>query len=130
MSDPSSPQRQRLDKWLWHARVVKTRTLAQKLVTDGRVRVNREKVLAPSAAVKAGDVLTIALHQRVRIMRVLGFSDRRGSATQAGALFEDLTAPGAAGAGSEAGARPGPAVGGRPDKRQRRALDRLKKIDD
>jgi ribosome-associated heat shock protein Hsp15 len=130
VSDVASPQRQRLDKWLWHARVVKTRTLAQKLVAAGKVRINREKVLAPSAALKAGDVLTIGLRQRVRVMRVVGFSERRGSATQAGALYEDLSLPAAAGAGSEATPGPGPVSAGRPDKRQRRALDKLKKFDD
>ena len=56
----------RLDKWLWHARVVRTRTLAQKLVEAGKVRVNRAKTHPPSQAVRVGDVLTIVLPGAVR----------------------------------------------------------------
>ncbi|MEM8813003.1 MAG: RNA-binding S4 domain-containing protein [Pseudomonadota bacterium] len=85
--------RQRLDKWLWHARVVKTRTLAQKLVSGGKVRVNRQKILTPSAALKRSDVVTIALRSTVRVLKVLGFAERRGPASIAQSLFEDLSQP-------------------------------------
>lgn len=155
---PGESERQRIDKWLWHARVVKTRTLAQKLVNGGKVRVNREKVLAVSALVKIGDVMTIAVASRVRVLRVAGFSERRGSATMAQALFEDLTVAPDQGA-SEAGAatgtgtasesggeandasrqhggrdrhpegHPGGQGVGRPSKHDRRKLADLKKID-
>jgi ribosome-associated heat shock protein Hsp15 len=73
-------ERQRLDKWLWHARVVKARTSAAALVEAGHVRINGVREKAPGHAVKAGDVLTI------------GFSERRGDAPAARTLYEDLQA--------------------------------------
>jgi ribosome-associated heat shock protein Hsp15 len=74
-------ERQRLDKWLWHARVVKARTSAAALVEAGHVRINGVREKAPGHAVKIGDVLTIALDRTVRILKVVGFSERRGDAT-------------------------------------------------
>jgi ribosome-associated heat shock protein Hsp15 len=85
--------RQRVDKWLWHARVVKTRTLAQKLAESGHVRLNGVRITASSQPVKAGDVLTLAFEERVRILEVRGFSERRGSAGIAAALYEDKSPP-------------------------------------
>ena len=82
--------RQRLDKWLWHARVVKARTSAAELVEGGQVRVNGVREKAPGHSVKLGDVLTIALDNSVRVLKVTGFSERRGDATAARELFEDL----------------------------------------
>ncbi len=82
--------RQRLDKWLWHARVVKARTSAAALVESGHVRVNGVREKSPGHAVKAGDVVTIALDARVRLLKVIAFSERRGDARAASALFEDL----------------------------------------
>ncbi len=83
-------ERQRLDKWLWHARVVKARTSAAELVERGHVRINGVRETAPGHAVKAGDVLTIALDRSVRVLKVIGFSERRGDASAARALYEDL----------------------------------------
>ncbi|MCW5698124.1 MAG: RNA-binding S4 domain-containing protein [Bauldia sp.] len=83
--------RQRLDKWLWHARLARTRTTAQALATSGAVRVNRERTVSASHALKIGDVLTIAIAGGVRVLRVAAFADRRGSADVARALYEDLT---------------------------------------
>lgn len=95
MTEKSPPQPdpggQRLDKWLWFARVVKSRSLAARLVADGGVRVNRVKVEKPGTIVKPGDVLTIALLNRVRVLSVLHPGDRRGPATEASRLFEDVT---------------------------------------
>src|SRR5258705_3942263 len=71
--------RQRLDKWLWHARVVKARTSAAALVEQGHVRINGVREQSPGHAVKAGDVLTIGLDRGVRGLRVVGFSERRGA---------------------------------------------------
>ena len=84
--------RQRIDKWLWFARLMKTRTLAQKLALSGRVRVNREKVEATSQLVKAGDVLTIAGERGVRVLKVVSPGTRRGPAPEAQLLYEDLSA--------------------------------------
>ena len=83
-------ERQRLDKWLWHARVVKARTSAAALVEAGHVRINGVREKASGHAVKVGDVLTIRLDNRVRILKVLGFSERRGDATAARVLYGDL----------------------------------------
>ena len=73
-------ERQRLDKWLWHARVVKARASAAALVEAGHVRVNGVREKAPGHAVKPGDVLTIVLDRCVRLLEVVGFSERRGDA--------------------------------------------------
>jgi ribosome-associated heat shock protein Hsp15 len=83
-------ERQRLDKWLWHARVVKARTSAAALVEAGHVRVNGVRETAPGHALKIGDVLTIGLDNSVRILKVAGFSERRGDATAARVLYDDL----------------------------------------
>jgi ribosome-associated heat shock protein Hsp15 len=82
--------RQRLDKWLWHARVVKARTSAAELVGRGYVRINGVRETSPGHAVKSGDVLTVALDRSVRVMKVIGFSERRGDAASARVLYEDL----------------------------------------
>ena len=84
--------KQRLDKWLWHARVVKARSSAAELVERGYVRINGVRETSPGHAVKPGDVLTIALDRAVRVMRVTGFSERRGDAAAARVLYEDLQA--------------------------------------
>ncbi|HEX9469484.1 MAG TPA: RNA-binding S4 domain-containing protein [Bradyrhizobium sp.] len=83
-------ERQRLDKWLWHARVVRARTSAAALVEAGHVRINGVREKAPGHSVKAGDVLTIGLDRSVRVLRVLGFSERRGDASSARVLYDDL----------------------------------------
>jgi ribosome-associated heat shock protein Hsp15 len=84
--------KQRLDKWLWHARVVKARTSAASLVESGHVRINGVREKSPGHAVKAGDVLTVSLDRGVRLMKVIGFSERRGDATAARTLYEDVKA--------------------------------------
>src|SRR5262249_46604244 len=116
--------KQRIDKWLWHARVVRTRSSAAALVDEGHVRLNGERVSANSQPVKAGDVVTVALGRTVRVMKVIGFAERRGDADAARLLCEDLTPkPATAAAVPPAGLRdPG---SGRPTKQERRALDRL-----
>jgi ribosome-associated heat shock protein Hsp15 len=83
-------ERQRLDKWVWHARVVKARTSAAALVEAGHVRINGVREKAPGHSVKAGDVLTIGLDRRVRVLKVVGFSERRGDASSARVLYDDL----------------------------------------
>jgi ribosome-associated heat shock protein Hsp15 len=86
-------ERQRLDKWLWHARVVRARTSAAALIEAGHVRINGAREKAPGHAVKAGDVLTIGLDRTVRVLRVVGFAERRGDASAARVLYEDLQNP-------------------------------------
>jgi ribosome-associated heat shock protein Hsp15 len=82
---------QRVDKWLWFARVVKSRQLAQALIEQGAVRVNRIKVMRASGRIAAGDVVTVAVHDRIRVLKVLGEGKRRGPAAEARELYEDLS---------------------------------------
>lgn len=86
-----SPQGQRLDLWLWYARFAKSRTLAQVLIERGKARVNRERISKTSHIIKAGDVVTLSLGPRVRVIAIKGLGIRRGPATEAAALFEELT---------------------------------------
>ncbi len=90
MQPPEPAQRQRLDKWLWHARVVKARSSAAELIESGHVRINGARQKSPGHGVKTGDVLTVSLDRTVRLMKVIGFADRRGDADAARLLYEDL----------------------------------------
>jgi ribosome-associated heat shock protein Hsp15 len=83
-------ERQRLDKWLWHARLVKARTSAAALIEAGHVRINGVREKSPGHVVKVGDVLTIGLDRTVRVLKVVGFVERRGDATMARTLYDDL----------------------------------------
>ena len=83
-------ERQRLDKWLWHARLVKARTSAAALVAAGHVRVNGVRETSPGHALKAGDVVTVGLDRSVRVLKVIGFAERRGDAASARMLYVDL----------------------------------------
>lgn len=120
--------RQRIDKWLWHARVVRTRSAAAALAASGHVRLNSQRIDAASRTVRAGDVVTVALDRTVRVLKVLAFAERRGDATAGRALYEDLSPPAPRPAEAPpAGREPG---SGRPTKRDRRATDRLHEHDD
>lgn len=133
---PAPAGSQRLDKWLWFARFVKTRTAASELVGRGKVRLNRVRVEKPAQAVRPGDVLTITLNRRVWLVRVLGIAERRGPSAAAQSLYEQLTAEGdaikplassppSASRQSEETGPMRPAGSGRPTKKERRAIDRL-----
>jgi len=117
--------RQRIDKWIWHARLVRTRTAAAALAASGHVRLNGERVTGASRAVRLGDVVTVALDRSVRVLKVVGFAERRGGAESARRLMEDLVpAPTSGPEPAPAGVRsPG---AGRPTKRDRRAIGQLK----
>jgi ribosome-associated heat shock protein Hsp15 len=86
---------QRLDKWLWCARVAKTRALCARLVEQGNMRINRLPTDKPHARIRPGDVLTFAAGARapVRVWRVRALAGRRGPAAEARALYEDLSDP-------------------------------------
>jgi ribosome-associated heat shock protein Hsp15 len=83
----------RLDKWLWFARFVKTRSLATKLVVDGRMRINGAPTQKAHYSVKPGDVLTFALGPHIRIIKIVKLGARRGPAPEAQSLYEDLDPP-------------------------------------
>lgn len=91
MADPA--QKLRIDKWLWHARFFKTRSLAAKIVSGGKVRVNGQPVSKPAYAVSASDVLTFPQGDDVRVIKVLAMGERRGPAPEAQLLYEDLAPP-------------------------------------
>lgn len=91
VAHPTDEVRQRLDKWLWYARVARTRTLAARLVVEGHVRLNGQHVDQPARNVRPGDVLTIALEREVRVLRVLAPGVRRGPAPQARLLYDELS---------------------------------------
>lgn len=116
----------RLDKWLWFARVVKSRTLAATLVEEGKVRLNRERTTKPSQTVRVGDVLTISVGPRVRILEVAAIGVRRGPASEAQTLYIDRAPPLPR---SEPSPQPGhgerESGTGRPTKRDRRLIARL-----
>lgn len=129
---------QRIDKWLWFARLTKTRTLAAETVLAGKVRLNRARVDKPSQLVRVNDVLTVVLNRRVRLVKVVSLGVRRGPSAMALELYEELTAeadppkslsqspmqsPSLRQNGVSAGWRlPG---SGRPTKKERREIDRL-----
>ena len=85
-----APDRQRIDKWLWHARMVRTRSDAAALATAGFVRLNGKRMTAASHPVRIGDVVTLALDRSVRVVRVEGLCERRGGAPAARALYREL----------------------------------------
>ena len=120
--------RQRIDKWLWHARVVRTRSAAAALADSGLVRIHGARIDSSSRPVRPGDVVTVALDRNVRLLKVIGYAERRGSADVARTLFEDLTPPPEPPREPSAGARDDGT--GRPTKRERREIDRLQGRDD
>jgi ribosome-associated heat shock protein Hsp15 len=83
--------RQRIDKWLWHARMVRTRSAAADLANGGYVRVNGSRIEAAGTLVRLGDVITVALDRNVRVLKVASFAARRGASDVARALYVELT---------------------------------------
>ncbi len=122
---PGSAPAQRLDKWLWFVRAIKTRTQAAQLVTEGKVRLNRQRVEKPSQTVRPGDVVTVTVRGHVRILKVVASGERRGPAAEACTLYEDLTPPPPPRPEADPHASR-PAGSGRPTKKERRQTDRLK----
>ena len=124
------PERQRIDKWLFFARIIKSRTLAGKFAAGGNVRVNSEKIDQASFPVKPGDVLTITLERRILVLRIAGCGHRRGPAPEAQMLYEDITPkPAKPGEAKVIAAQREPGSG-RPTKRDRRKIDEFRNPDD
>ena len=86
-----APDRQRIDKWLWHARMVRSRSAAAALTTAGFVRLNGKRMTAAGHPVRIGDVVTLALDRTVKVVRVEGLCERRGGAPVARTLYRDVT---------------------------------------
>lgn len=85
----------RLDKFLWFARIVKTRALAQALAEKGRLRINGRPVDKAHAPLRIGDVLAFARRGEVRVLKIEALPIRRGPPAEARRLYSELT--GAAG---------------------------------
>ena len=130
---------QRLDKWLWHARFFKSRTLASDYCEGKGVRIAGQPVRKAHYQLKRGDVVTFAMENRdggplVRVLRVRDFSPRRLGAPLARELYDDLDPPAARGE-DDAGLAANGVAGerergsGRPTKADRRAIQRFKGVD-
>lgn len=130
---PSSPEAtQRLDKWLWCARFFKSRTLANKMVGSGKLRLSEKVISKAHQVVRSGDILTFPQGPHIRVVKVLATATRRGPAPEAQLLYEDLSP-------IEKSGKPKKTEGksriakrddgaGRPTKRDRRLTDRLKDV--
>lgn len=116
--------KQRLDKWLFFARAVKSRTLAQKLIEAGAVRVNSERTLRTDHQVGEGDVLTMSVHSRLLVWKVRDPGTRRGPAPEAAGLYEDLSPAPLPKAPQPLFVERDPGSG-RPTKKDRREIDKL-----
>ena len=121
---PETPDSLRVDKWLWAARFFKTRSLAAAACAGGKVDVNDEAA-KPAKAVRVGDMLRVTLPRDKRVAKVLALSAARGPAPAARALYEDLTPPKPPRA-RQAPPPYRPPGAGRPTKRERRELERLR----
>lgn len=119
--------RQRLDKWLFFTRLQKSRSIAQKAIESGDIRVNDARITQPSHALKAGDIVAVSLDRRDTIVRVLLPGVRRGPYEEARLLYEDLTPAAVPGEKQNAFEQATRERGsGRPTKKERRDVDRLK----
>ncbi|NQV45721.1 MAG: RNA-binding S4 domain-containing protein [Rhodospirillales bacterium] len=121
----------RIDKWLWYARFLKSRTLAATLSGSGKLRLNSEVVRKSHQVLKVGDVLTFPLGTHIRVIRVEALASRRGPAVEAQALYEDLDPPQQKAKEEDAASRTTTVArrdrgSGRPTKTERRATDRLR----
>ncbi|MET0438779.1 MAG: RNA-binding S4 domain-containing protein [Devosia sp.] len=126
-------RKERLDRFLFFSRAVKSRTLAQKLIETGAVRVNSERTDRTDHKVGAGDVLTMSLHGRIIVWRILDAGTRRGPASEAQGLYEDISPPSlpkAERSPYEAAIAERAAGAGRPTKKERRETDALRSEDD
>ena len=122
-------RKERLDKFLFFSRALKSRTLAQKVIETGAIRVNSERTDKSDYKVGAGDVLTMAIHGRIVVWKILDAGTRRGPASEAMTLYEDLSPPAlpkSERSPYEAAIAPRDEGTGRPTKKQRRETDRLR----
>ena len=126
-------RKERLDKFLFFSRAIKSRTLAQKVIETGVIRVNSERTDRSDHKVGAGDVLTMSLHGRIVVWRILDAGTRRGPAAEAQGLYEDLSPPPLPKAELspyDAALAPRNEGAGRPTKKERRETDRLRDGDE
>lgn len=134
--DPEPKATQRVDKWLWYARIFKSRSLAAKFVETGKIRVKsggqRTKLQKAAQTIRVGDILTFPHGERIKVYEVKAAGKRRGPATEAQTLYVDLSPPMPSKEDIDAAAKAPsrPRGEGRPTKRDRRALDKLQEPDE
>lgn len=128
--DSQTQDRHRIDKWLWHVRLFKTRSLAADAVNGGKVKLDGERVKA-AHVVRVGQNVSVTLDDRALEVEVLALPTRRGPAAQAQACYAE-TAPSVERSARNreqrrlaALLRPQPDH--RPDKRERRQLEKLRR---
>ena len=116
----------RLDTWLWYARFYKSRSLSSKAILSGKLRVNSNKIIKPASKVKIDDVLTINHLNMVRIIQVQSLGIRRGPASEAQTLYNDLSADvTAASKIKDVSEKSKKDTNKRPTKKDRRILDKI-----
>lgn len=91
MAEQEDRDWQRLDKWLWCARFMRARSDCAQLVAKGSIRINRQPTDKPHARLRMGDVLTLPVHGTVRVVRVVSLAARRGPATEARLLYDEIS---------------------------------------
>ena len=129
---PGAADALRLDKWFWHARFFKSRSLATRFCQSGKLRVDGTVIRKAHHTIHVSNVLTFPKGPDIRVIKVLDTGARRGPAAEAQDLYDDLNPPEvsarkagklAAAAASTGCRKPG---AGRPTKADRRAIDRLR----
>ncbi len=129
-ADSSPADRHRIDKWLWHVRLFKTRSLAADAVNGGKVKMDGERV-KPAREVRVGQLLSVTLSDRAIELQVLALPPRRGSASEAQVCYTETPQSAARSARTREQRRLAalvrPHSDHRPDKRERRQLDRLRR---
>ena len=131
MADAHNEAGLRLDKWLWYARFFKTRSLATKLISSGKLRINGEVTSKPHRQAQIGQVLTFAQGPCIRVVRIDEIGQRRGPAAEAATLYTDLDPPPARNTNEEVRLHnsrfENRLIGsGRPTKKDRRETTKLK----
>lgn len=123
----------RIDKWLWYARFFKSRAIASRMVSSGRLRINGESISKPHRSVLPDMVLVFPQGETIRTIKVLALASRRGPASEAQSLYEDLDPPQPKDTSHKRVTIPQfetrDTGSGRPTKRDRRRNDALKSID-
>ena len=113
----------RLDKWLWYARFLKSRTSASKLCSGGNVRINSQRTLKAHSLVRVGDVLTFPQGNKIRVVQIIQLGKRRGPAAEAEELYSELESTESTEIQKELIKKH---LGGRPTKKDRRDIERFK----
>ena len=117
----------RVDKWLWHARLFKSRGLSGEVAASGGLRLNGERVGKAAQSVRPGDVLTFPKAGHIRVIQIDAIGTRRGPAAEAAELYTDLSPPVARRREAKPEAPMRDAGAGRPTKRDRREIDALRR---